>query len=298
MMLGLLAAVITSWQIATTQCHPSWLGVQAFDPDNAPTTWALQSNLQPAYVNLALDCGPILTGDWTRADALVAANSGYKIVLEIGGTSNTVSNAVAAIVGRYTNTIYAVQPLNEPSDDVGGQTNFARYFNQARGALAASGWGGTVLMAAPCLDHSTISNFMSGLTNLIGGITNVGVVSAHNYRAAPGGGGAPTNGQTSYIHPIDGEDGGPNLADQLVEMNRWQALTGHTNTMPVIAEYGLYWGDVQDAIDAAEAFKTNHCVCIFDGAVGFINEPIPISHQLPGGLWSKAMTEFLRKTCQ
>jgi hypothetical protein len=56
-------AVITSRQIATTQCHSPILGMSAESDWDTPQTHAFVSNLQPAYVTMGIDWSAGATGD-------------------------------------------------------------------------------------------------------------------------------------------------------------------------------------------------------------------------------------------
>jgi hypothetical protein len=292
------AAVITDWQIGTTQCGPAWLGCSALNDWDTAETHTLLSNMQPSYVNFGMHYSNFSTGDWSRTDAQMNLNRGWKIIVEIDGTtSNTVSNAVALIIGRYTNDIYAVYAGDEWTDDSpSGITNYSRYVNQVRGAIDGSGWRANVRLAGPGRQNSDIAPFMVAITNLINGITNLDLIVAHDYYAVPGNG-SPPGTNTFYYHVTQPAYFGTTLAQRLVEMNRWQTLTGHTN-MPVMSEYGLYDSDVQDAIDAARAFKTNHCAVILHVPNAPVHSVLPLGHQLPGPLWDKPMSEFLREACK
>jgi hypothetical protein len=238
----------------------------------------------------------------TRADAQINLNKGWKIVVEFNHTdnltSNTVSNAVAAVIGRYTNVLYAIEAYCEPLDDAQGITNYSRFFNQARGAIDNSGWKGIVRLAGPSRCNSEIDTFMGLITNLIGGVANIDLIDAHDYYAVPGLGSIPAPGDMSYIHPVSTNAQGHTLADRLGEMNHWQALTGHTNDRPVMSENGLCDSDVQDAIDAARAFRTNNVAVTLWAPNIPVHSALPIGHQLPGPLWDKPITEFMRELCQ
>ena len=277
------------------------MGAQALGPNDTPQDRAFQATLHRAYTKFDLYYDHISTGDWSMADSLFSLNAGAKICVTISGTtSNNISNAVAAVIARYTNAIYSIAAQNEPEDSFAGATNYARFFNQARGAIDASGWAAQVKLAGPCLANDNIPGFMAAITNLIGGVTRIGVIDAHDYFAVPGNGGVPTNG-AAYVHPADGcyhNGTGPNLGARLAELNRWQIMTGHTNVPAIVSEYGLYDSNVQDAIDAARAFKTNNVAVVLSAPGGPVHSALPIGHCLPGRLWSKPMTEFLKEICR
>jgi len=289
-----LAAPGARAQTNTDPCP--WIGIAGFDPRDAPTARALVAALPPSFSRLALDESLFAT-NWSFADSQIAAskNIGANLIVSVMNTNDLVaySNSLAAVIQRYTNEIWGTEAYSEP--DSLGITNYIAYLTTARYVIDSLGYHEKIKLCGPSLSQSWMNSYLSNLW-VLGVISNIDVVTAHDYFACPGNGALTTcNPQGicagTYAHPYESPSPGyPNLPGRIANMHYWAAVAGATNLV-IFTEYGLYSGETNDAAVTADIAAANDCVlCLSSPEEPFGS--LPWNHLLSNG-WDTAMIEFL-----
>jgi hypothetical protein len=266
-----------------------WIGVQALDPLDTSQTHALQRQLNPSYVRMAIDWS-LASTNWSRYDAMFALNTNCNIILLYYGTNVLAeSNALVATIARYTNAIWGVDAFNEPDGNLGSVTNYVPYVTMVRYVINHAGYAGKIRLLGPSTANSWIDGYASNLRAL-GVLSKFDVIAAHDYFACPGNGACTNAGP--YTHPNDSPGVGyPNLAGRIQNMQYWAAQAGAANVV-VLEEYGLYSGNTNDAFTTAQIAATNNCVLILNDPQGPIGL-CPWNNAEPDTTWSPAIRQLL-----
>lgn len=320
--------------IVPSFCTRSWTGCSGLDPNDTAATHTLQRTLlNPGWTYFPVNYTNGM--NWTYADAKVALNAGSKIIAGIFNTNDltVASNAMVAVISRYTNSLYGWIAFSEPdtlpsytnADQTTQADSYIPYVTLARGIINQLGYKGKILLAGPKLSQSYIDSYAVAMYNK-GAWSNLDLIITDDYYACPGNGGytngmcnpdgSCTNGTctswsgtnclaystntfTTYYHPYNAAGGNPNLQARILDMQKWAATNNITQPV-VFTEYGLYSGNVGDATYAAAIFGINHAVCIFsspNGPMGLF----PWNNGLGGGVsnayWDAAMNAFMNQTC-